>query len=63
LSFIPITLIGAYYFAKAGLTFAELRGAGGGGGANSGRAARVEKAPPDDDGDLPYQQSAKPPAA
>ena len=61
LSFIPITLIGAYYFAKAGLTFAELRGAGSG-GAGGARAARVEKAPPDDR-DLPYQRSAKPPAA
>ena len=29
LSFIPITLIGAYYFARAGLTFAELGNAGG----------------------------------
>jgi uncharacterized protein (TIRG00374 family) len=28
LSFIPITLIGAYYFARAGLTFAELSKAG-----------------------------------
>jgi uncharacterized protein (TIRG00374 family) len=28
LSFIPITLIGAYYFARAGLTFAELSSAG-----------------------------------
>jgi glycosyltransferase 2 family protein len=31
LSFIPITLIGAYYFARAGLTFAELSNAGTGG--------------------------------
>jgi uncharacterized protein (TIRG00374 family) len=28
LSFIPITLIGAYYFARAGLTFSELSAAG-----------------------------------
>ena len=28
LSFIPITLIGAYYFARAGLTFSELSSAG-----------------------------------
>jgi uncharacterized membrane protein YbhN (UPF0104 family) len=28
LSFIPITLIGAYYFARAGITFAELSKAG-----------------------------------
>ena len=32
LSFIPITLIGAYYFARAGLTFAELSKAGSSGG-------------------------------
>ena len=28
ISFIPITLIGAWYFARAGLTFAELSAAG-----------------------------------
>jgi len=32
LSFIPITIIGAYYFARAGLTFAELGSAGRGNG-------------------------------
>jgi uncharacterized protein (TIRG00374 family) len=31
LSFIPITLIGAYYFARAGLSFSELSSAGRGG--------------------------------
>jgi hypothetical protein len=34
LSFIPITVLGAWYFARAGLSFGELTGAG--------RAARDE---------------------
>jgi uncharacterized protein (TIRG00374 family) len=39
LSFIPITLIGAYYFARAGLTFAELSKAGSASTGTQGRAA------------------------
>jgi uncharacterized protein (TIRG00374 family) len=54
LSFIPITLIGAYYFARAGLTFAEL-GRVGTSGSASNVSARVETAP--------MRSSAKPPAA
>jgi uncharacterized protein (TIRG00374 family) len=41
LSFIPITLIGAYYFARAGLTFAEL---GSGGGATTEGASPNDSA-------------------
>jgi len=38
LSFIPITVIGAFYFARAGLTFSELSRAGGAGGSAAQRA-------------------------
>lgn len=38
LSFIPITVIGAYYFARAGLTFSELSSAGSAGGRTDQRA-------------------------
>lgn len=48
LSFIPITLIGAYYFAHAGLSFTELSKAG-----SAGAAARDEH----------VNNSAQPPAA
>jgi uncharacterized protein (TIRG00374 family) len=68
LSFIPITVIGAYYFARAGLTFAELRDAGSGGPANE--AGSVGRGAPDGDGGVPnehrrapIQSSVKPPAA
>ena len=40
LSFIPITLIGAYYFARAGLTFSELSSAGSTPPPNERAAAR-----------------------
>jgi hypothetical protein len=54
LSFIPITLIGAYYFARAGLSFSELSSAG--------------KGPPPPNGsnmeeELPLRPPANPPAA
>ena len=39
LSFIPITLIGAWYFARAGLTFAELSAAGSASSPNDRAAA------------------------
>jgi len=54
LSFIPITLIGAYYFARAGLSFTELSRAGSGG------------PPPNDQppaAELPPRPRANPPAA
>jgi len=53
LSFIPITLIGAYYFARAGLSFSELSRAGSGG------------SPPNDEppAELPARPRANPPAA
>jgi len=53
LSFIPITLIGAYYFARAGLTFAELSKAASSGGSEPSPGAEARKVRP----------SAKPPAA
>ncbi|MFL5612161.1 MAG: lysylphosphatidylglycerol synthase transmembrane domain-containing protein [Gemmatimonadaceae bacterium] len=50
LSFIPITVIGAYYFARAGLTFAELTDAGSAAPtsevADDERTARASKSPP-----------------
>ena len=54
LSFIPITLIGAYYFARAGLTFAELS-----------KAGSTPSAPEsgDDVERAPVRPSIKPPAA
>src|SRR5438270_4623510 len=54
LSFIPITIIGAYYFARAGLTFAEL-----------GSAGRTGEAPnePTDAPPAVARSSIKPPAA
>jgi uncharacterized protein (TIRG00374 family) len=65
LSFIPITLIGAYYFGRAGLTIAELSRAGsggppstdgpGGGAAPNDEAAAQPKARP--------RPRANPPAA
>jgi glycosyltransferase 2 family protein len=58
LSFIPITLIGAYYFARAGLTFAELRGAAGG-----GRGPNAEPPPNEPAARVPLPRSAEPPAA
>jgi uncharacterized protein (TIRG00374 family) len=57
LSFIPITLIGAYYFARAGLSFSELSAAGATKDASrapNDRGGRTRPAMPD---------SAKPPAA
>ena len=54
LSFIPITLIGAYYFARAGLTFAELSKAGSSGGTSE---------PPPSVKPADVRDSAKPPAA
>lgn len=53
LSFIPITLFGAYYFARAGLTFAELSAAGS--------ASPPNDVPPPDA--LPVRPRANPPAA
>jgi uncharacterized protein (TIRG00374 family) len=64
LSFIPITLIGAYYFARAGLSFAELRGAASGhSGSGSGGAGRGTSGAPNEPPHVAIQQSAKPPAA
>jgi hypothetical protein len=57
LSFIPITLIGAYYFARAGLTFAELSSAGT---TASAADASDRRAGPDD---VAPRRSMKPPAA
>ena len=54
LSFIPITLIGAYYFARAGLTFSELSKAGSSGGTSE---------PPPSVKPADVRDSAKPPAA
>lgn len=51
MSFIPITVIGAYYFAKAGLTFAELT--------KAGSATEVRE----DAKRSPVNPSIKPPAA
>jgi hypothetical protein len=63
LSFIPITLIGAYYFARAGLTFSELRGAGRGpGDAGPGVRYAADHSKPNDD-HMPLPRSVKPPAA
>jgi glycosyltransferase 2 family protein len=42
LSFIPITLIGAYYFARVGLSFSELSRAGSGGAPNDEPPAAAE---------------------
>jgi glycosyltransferase 2 family protein len=53
LSFIPITLIGAYYFAKAGLTFAELSKVGSASAAETRDDAKQPSVSP----------SVKPPAA
>lgn len=61
LSFIPITLIGAYYFARAGLTMSELRAAAGRrGGDAEGRPSAAPNARRDRE---PLPRSAKPPAA
>jgi hypothetical protein len=50
LSFIPVTVIGAYYFARAGLTFAELTNAGSAalpnGAASDQQPPRASKRPP-----------------
>ncbi|HEY2377020.1 MAG TPA: lysylphosphatidylglycerol synthase transmembrane domain-containing protein [Gemmatimonadaceae bacterium] len=43
LSFIPITLIGAYYFARAGLTFAELSKVGSAGSGPDVRSGSSDK--------------------
>ena len=53
LSFIPITLIGAYYFARAGLTFSELNKAGSSPPPNGGESAK----------ELRLRPPANPPAA
>lgn len=52
LSFIPITLIGAYYFARAGLSFSELSKAGSGG-----------PPPNEPPAELPARPRVNPPAA
>jgi glycosyltransferase 2 family protein len=65
LSFIPITLIGGYYFARAGLTFSELRGAATGGRPPAGTSSveRTDSAAPNEHGRVPVQSSIEPPAA